>query len=327
MSQLNSAAKAQRTVVERVRVDHLMGDREVPFSLYKKEAERRFAPFKRPGDLIKRDELDYLNAQGISTLYINTVHRPLLDGYLCNNARCFVASPETPIAVKSRYLYESSTQVLKRFFQQPDQHECLHMVSDLAEIIMEMVLADATAFHSLLQVSSHDYHTFSHSVDVMVYAVGLGKRLDFEPERLRKLAVGAILHDIGKSRIDTGIINKKGKLSDEEFKRMMEHSELGGQMLMLLDEQDPEIYATVVHHHERYNGEGYPSKLKGEEIPLFAQIVGVSDVFAALSTKRSYKDAFRTFEALRVMKEEMSGHFSPKLLKEFVQLMGREAAF
>ncbi|MGE4296263.1 MAG: HD-GYP domain-containing protein, partial [Campylobacterales bacterium] len=190
-------------------------------------------------------------------------------------------------------------------------------------IILEMVLADSTAFQSLLQVSSHDNYTFSHSVDVMIYAVGLGKRLGFEPERLRKLAIGAILHDIGKSRIDTAIINKKGKLSEGEFRRMMEHSELGGQMLMLLDEQDPEIYATVVHHHERYNGEGYPMGLRGEEIPLFAQIVGISDVFSALSTKRSYKDAFKTFEALRVMKEEMSGHFEPGLLKEFVQLMGR----
>lgn len=323
MSQVASATKPNRTVVEQVRVRYLMGDREVPFSLYKKEAERRFSPYKRPGERVTCTELGELQQSGISTLYINTQHRPLLDGYLCNNARCFIAQPDTPLAVKSRYLYESSTQVLKRFFENPDQAECLDMVADLSEIILEMVLADSTAFQSLLQVSSHDYYTFSHSVDVMIYAVGLGKRLGFEPERLRKLAIGAILHDIGKSRIDTAIINKKGKLSEGEFRRMMEHSELGGQMLMLLDEQDPEIYATVVHHHERYNGEGYPMGLRGEEIPLFAQIVGISDVFSALSTKRSYKDAFKTFEALRVMKEEMSGHFEPGLLKEFVQLMGR----
>lgn len=322
MTQTTSGAQNQKTVVERIPVDYLMGEREVPFPLYRKEAEKKFNLFKKPGQLVESAELKGLNEEGVSTLYINTLHRPLLDGYLCGNARAFVAQPDTPIAVKSRYLYDSSTQVLKRFFENPEHMEPLQQVSDLAEVILEMVLANSTAFHSLIEVSSHDYYTFSHSVDVMIYAVGLGGRLGFEPERLRRLAVGAILHDVGKSRIDTAIINKRGKLDEAEYKQMKEHPELGAQVLMLLDEPDREIYATVVHHHERYDGNGYPSKLKGEEIPLFAQIVGISDVFAALSTKRSYKDAFRTFEALRIMKEEMSGHFSPKLLKEFVQLMG-----
>lgn len=314
-----------KTVVERVQTDYLMPNKEVPFGLYRKEEERRFVPFKRPGDLVYGEELQELRTQGVSLLYINTLHRPLLDGYLCLNARAYIDRAEMPVETKSRYLYESATQVLRRFFDNPDQGECLKMVSALAETTMEMVLNEPSAFQSLVQVSSHDYYTFSHSVDVMIYAVGLGKRLGLKPDRLKKLAVGAVLHDVGKSRIDAAIINKKGKLEPAEYERMMEHSLFGGQMLMMSDEEDPEIYATVVHHHERYNGTGYPSNLKGEEIPLFAQIVGVADVFAALSTKRSYKDAFKSFEALRIMKEEMEGHFNPGLLKQFVQLMGKGA--
>lgn len=185
-----------------------------------------------------------------------------------------------------------------------------------------MILNEPAAFTSLLKVSSHDYHTFSHSVDVLLYTAGLAQKVGLKPDQAREFAVGAVLHDVGKSQIPTTIINKQGRLSDEEFEQMKAHPDLGR---TILGQHDTRIISqAVAYHHERFDGTGYPYGLKGDEIPLVAQMVTIADVFAALTTKRSYKAAMSSFEALGIMKNQMSGHFNPELFKSFVQLMGSQ---
>ena len=310
----------KRTVVEPVPLSYFHPGEPVTFDLYTKEGNG-YTHFLRPGEAL---EAHHLHTLQTAHLYLNIRHREALDHYLSRCARQVVTTSR-PLPEKCAYLYDSATKILKNYFENPEKIERIGMAVEVAEATLEVILAEPKAFHSLLQVSSHDYNTFSHSVDVLLYALGLGSKLELPTKRLYKLAAGAILHDIGKTKIPLEIVNKQGALSPDEYRLMREHPVHGGELLMELGEEDGDILAAVIYHHEKYNGKGYPSSLEGSEIPLLAQIIAIADVFAALSTKRSYKDAMDSFSALKIMKEDMEGHFEPKLLTTFIHLMGENS--
>ena len=128
------------------------------------------------------------------------------------------------------------------------------------------------------------------------------------------------LHDIGKIGIPDAILLKPGKLDESEFRLMQQHATIGGLMLKDGDEY-PIIKAgriIATQHHEKYDGSGYPNKIKGEEIHLYARIVSIADVFDALSSKRVYKDAFPLEKTLQIMSEGRGTHFDPFLIDLFI---------
>jgi HD-GYP domain-containing protein (c-di-GMP phosphodiesterase class II) len=136
--------------------------------------------------------------------------------------------------------------------------------------------------------------------------------------------MAAVLHDLGKSKIDYEIINKNGKLSDEEFAHMKCHPAFGHEIALKLGIDDERILSGIRHHHEKIQGGGYPDNLKGEQISYFARIIGVCDVFDALSTKRSYKDPMSSFESLLLMKQQMSEHLDMDIVNAFIKMLHKQ---
>ena len=135
----------------------------------------------------------------------------------------------------------------------------------------------------------------------------------------------APLHDVGKIKVPDAILNKPGKLTDEEFVEMKKHTTAGKEIIeraMALSADNgylEEALNLATHHHEKWNGTGYPSGLKGEEIPLSARIMAVSDVFDALVSTRSYKKPFTFEKAMSIIEEGIGTHFDPLIAKAFVE--------
>jgi HD-GYP domain-containing protein (c-di-GMP phosphodiesterase class II) len=190
------------------------------------------------------------------------------------------------------------------------------VVSDLVDTI----LVDNFTLKSLLVIASHDYYTHTHSINVAIYALSLGSFLGLQKETLAELGEAALLHDLGKSKIDPAIINKNGKLTDKEFKEVQKHSDLGYAVGLKLGIKNKNVLDGIRHHHEKMDGSGYPLGLKGKEIPLFARIIGACDIFDALTSRRSYKEPMTTFETLKLMKTTMKEHLDVRLLDKMISM-------
>jgi putative nucleotidyltransferase with HDIG domain len=158
---------------------------------------------------------------------------------------------------------------------------------------------------------SKDAYTAGHNYRVTVYALKIAEELSLMPEQLRALAQGGIIHDVGKISIPDHILNKPGKLTEEERKIIEQHTIKGYDMCKRLGFMKEEL-DIIRHHHEKWDGTGYPDRLAGEHIPLLARIVAVADVYDALTSTRSYRKACSHDEAIRMINELKGIHFDPQ---------------
>lgn len=228
-----------------------------------------------------------------------------------------------PQKTKNRIVYNTTSSLVNTLFESEITQEKIQETKDSVIAMMQSVIADEITIRSLMEVSSYDYYTYTHCVNVAVYSVGLGKEMGLSGSELERLGCGGILHDLGKSKIDINIVNKQGKLDEEELLAMRKHPSLGYEILKNMDEKDPIILGMVRHHHEKLNAQGYPDGLHGKDLDLYTRIVAIADIFDALTTKRSYKPALSTFDALTLMRKNMKEELDPRLLDLFVLMMGK----
>jgi putative nucleotidyltransferase with HDIG domain len=169
-------------------------------------------------------------------------------------------------------------------------------------------------------IESKDLYTAGHCGRVADYACMLAEAVGFKGRDLNWIRMGGFLHDVGKTAVPTEVLNKPGKLTDEEFEQMKRHTVLGDAIIS----ETPfpwDIRPIVRNHHERWDGTGYPDRLKGEEIPLTARILCVADVYDALTTARSYRGAMTREQALDIMDKESGKTVDPKLYAIFRELI------
>lgn len=197
-------------------------------------------------------------------------------------------------------------------------------LKELNEILSKSNEIAVKAF--LASLEAKDKYTESHSVRVSNYATILAKELGFSEEKLNILQMAGLLHDIGKIKISESILNKKGKLTDEEYQEIKNHPVYGLEILNKMyqdSNMDTEEFKMISNitamHHERYDGRGYPYGLKGEDIPFEARILGVADTFDAMTTTRSYRKGL-SIETAREEIEKFSGtQFCPVAAKKFIE--------
>ena len=169
-------------------------------------------------------------------------------------------------------------------------------------------------------IESADSYTFGHCERVASYAVAVGEALGADQGQLTTLRMGAYLHDVGKVKVPHQILNKPGKLTDEEFATIKRHPVWGVELLASV-EFPWDLKPIIRSHHERYDGNGYPDRLKGDEIPLGAQVICIVDVYDALTTTRSYRGAMSHEEALARM--EVDRHWwRPDVYAAFIRSVG-----
>lgn len=165
-----------------------------------------------------------------------------------------------------------------------------------------------------------DPYTQGHARRVTDYAICIGNRLNLSEKELHDLYMGALLHDIGKIGTHEQLLNKDGELSQEEEILVREHP-LKGTLMVVSIENLSHIVPTILHHHERWDGKGYPGRLRGEQIPLNARIVAVADAFDAMSTNRIYRKAISVQSIIDELKKEKKKQFDPRIVDIFIQCL------
>lgn len=257
----------------------------------------------------------------IEWLYVDEEDEALYHEYVSRHLQSIAKNSDIPTEQKARYVYQKATETIDAMFNNPESLKNVENTQPVVNNFIDIILNDTSAVESLMKITAHDYYTHTHSINVSIYTLSLGSFLGISGKDLEVLGMAAILHDLGKSKIDYEIINKNGKLTDEEFTEMKKHPALGHEIALKLGIEDERILSGIRHHHEKINGGGYPDNLKGDQIGYFARIIGVCDVFDALSTKRSYKDPMSSFNSLLLMKQQMEEHLDMKIVNAFIKML------
>lgn len=172
---------------------------------------------------------------------------------------------------------------------------------------------------NLQDIKSVDQYTFSHSVNVCVLSLITGISMGYDEEKLRELGIGAMLHDVGKTKIPVEILNKPGSLTKEEYDIVKKHTNIGYEILKKSSMLSTYAGYIALTHHERYDGEGYPLGLKGNEIHEFSRIVSIADVYDAITSDRVYKRRINVNEAVEYLIGMGNHQFDYNIVREFIE--------
>ena len=169
-------------------------------------------------------------------------------------------------------------------------------------------------------VEAKDTYTRGHSDRVSEYSVLIGEKLGLSEDDIRRLRIGGLFHDVGKIGVPDNILQKDGKLSDDEYSEIKNHPTIGAHILSTATIfQD--IIPIVKHHHERYDGRGYPSQLKGEDIPYLARIAAVADAFDAMTSRRVYRDSLPIDVVIEEIEKNKGTQFDPNIADAFLDIL------
>jgi HD-GYP domain-containing protein (c-di-GMP phosphodiesterase class II) len=227
-----------------------------------------------------------------------------------------------PAPEKSRIVRNNAMTMMNSLLEQPTAKN-IQTVRGAITAIVELILTDDDATSYLTKITSHDFYTYTHSVNVGLLAVSMAKVLfrGSNAHNMHELGSGFFLHDLGKVQIDVAIINKPGRLTPDEMNVMRNHPAIGFKLLHDAHQLSEESKTIVLQHHERYDGTGYPKQLRGDEIHLYGKICALADVYDALTSNRPYRKKMEPFDALVLMKKEMINHFQKDLYQKFVTML------
>jgi putative nucleotidyltransferase with HDIG domain len=226
---------------------------------------------------------------------------------------------------QAKALYANASKLMQnmmrdiRLGKQVEMEQCSPMVDG----IVDSMFSSPGALLPLAQMKSRDEYTFQHSVSVSALAVAFGRVLEMPHDEIKEFALGGFLHDVGKAEVPGFILNKPGKLDDSEFVIMKEHASNTAKLLKNVKGLSEIAFNAACQHHERYDGSGYPGKLKGDAISLHGQALAIIDVYDAITSIRIYHKGMPPTEALKKLLEWGSGgHFNPKLVQAFIKGIG-----
>jgi len=258
----------------------------------------------------------------VDKLYIARDSKGKYQKYIEKNLGKILTDPHVQEERKAGILYETSTGLVKEVLSRPTLGDNIRRSKDLVTNTVDYILKGRDAFLNLLKITSFDYYTYTHSVNVCTFSIALAQQMGFhDQEFLHELGIGSLLHDIGKSKISERILNKRSALNAIEFEIMKKHPKWGVDLLGETDEIPSASYYPILQHHERGDRSGYPGGLSLEEMHIFSKIVAITDSFDAMTTERVYQKAMTTFPALKIM-FSLKEAYDEIALKAFVELMG-----
>jgi HD-GYP domain-containing protein (c-di-GMP phosphodiesterase class II) len=299
-------------------------------------------PFLRNRVLLKSDsEIEKILARGIREVYIDTDRgcdvddaptKQYVDDFIDAEINKIQPAPRRPrqsvpfseeIKRAKLLLHESKeqTQVLLDAVRMGRKLD-VPQIAIVVEKMTASVLRNKDALVSLARIKSKDEYTYLHSIAVSALCISFGYYLDLEPEQIKALSVGGLLHDIGKVKMPLEVLNKPGPLTDSEFEIMKTHVAHGDCILRETAGIDDSSMCVTRHHHERLDGTGYPEGLRGEQISKFGRIAAIVDIYDALTSERCYKDAIQPSAVIRKLYEWSDSYLDRNLVEQFILHMG-----
>jgi putative nucleotidyltransferase with HDIG domain len=299
----------------KIRASTIIPSKLTSFDLYV-SINNRFVLYRRAGDQLTAEKISNLDRVGV--LYITENQRQAYKTYVFD---C-LSQGGLDTRTKALILRESSMTLAEEIFEQPDVDRALKDSKELVNQFIDFMEHEPEGMAHLVSLSSHDFYTYNHSLDVAVYSLGLGQAAGYGKNDLAELGRGALFHDIGKRNVNVEIICKKGPLSDVEWVQMQKHPQYG--LKILTEYQCSEaMKACCFEHHESFLGNGYPQQLTGPEIHPMARIVAITDTYDALTTQRSYNQPMTPTDALEFMKTKLAGRYDPDLLNAMYSVLFR----
>jgi len=288
--------------------------------------------------LDSRDDLQRLQRSNLSTLWIDTAKGRDLPEASPAPAPSAPPPPLPPLQPASTTtprvsmdeevqraikLCAHSRKAVMAMFQEVRMGQALEM-QQAEELVVQMgesLLRHPDALISLARLKSADDYTYMHSVAVCALMLATARQLGLSEDYIRLAGIAGLLHDVGKLTIPDSILNKPQKLSDSEFEQVKLHPEAGGVILRQSPDVDALVLDVCLHHHEKADGSGYPHRLAGNQISLFAQMGAVCDVYDAVTSNRPYNRGWDPAEAIQRM-STWKGHFDQRVFQAFVKSVG-----
>lgn len=291
----------------------------IDFTLYEtNDNKTQMTLFLQSDSVVDGDKKVYLRE--IEHLYVDEEEYDRYQSYAQAHLQSIANNDEIPFGDKADIVYKQAATVMDELFKNPDSLENMQKSQMIVDGFVGLALQDEATLESIMKIAAHDYYTHTHSINVSIYSLSLAKFLGLKDKDLQDMGMSSMMHDLGKSKVDAAIINKNGKLTDAEFTEMKNHPQRGYDIALKMGLSDKRILSGIRDHHEKLDGGGYPRGLKDKEISLFARIIAVADVFDALTTKRSYKDAMSSFQAISIIKNQMDTHLDMRLVNALVKM-------
>lgn len=301
----------------KVRLNSLYANAPLPFDLYVLVNNKQIH-YLRAGQILKGEKIEKFESRAPDNFYLKQEDRAAYKKYV----QQMLNSDKLNAAEKAVILRESSLALVEELYESPDIERALTESKVIIQQFVDLMGSEPEAMSHLIGLSSHDFYTYTHSLDVGIYSLGLAQIVGFSPAELLEMGQGALFHDIGKRNVDIAIITKDGPLNDVEWAQMQKHPEFG---MVILSEHDASeaIRACCFEHHESESGNGYPQKLQAHEIHPMAKIIALTDTFDALTTQRSYNKPMKPTAAIDFMRTKLAGRYDEKMLRAMSEALFR----
>lgn len=238
--------------------------------------------------------------------------------------RAVTSEEDDEDAGQPRKVYKKALKVVDQIFTDvrmgeiPSSEEAMKVVKSMAQL----TLTEPHALFALSMLKDYDNYTFTHSVNVSVISLAVGRACSLSEEQLRTLGFGGLLHDLGKLRIDVGIITKPGRLTDAEFEEIKQHPRFGADIIAKMDGVTDEVMDIVLGHHLRFDRTGYPADALGRSVSSLVDIAAIADAYDAMTTLRSYQRPFTPRNAIARMREVAGTSLHPGFVERFIDSLG-----
>lgn len=241
-----------------------------------------------------------------------------------HHIKALTAEEDEKESGQPRKVYRRALKVVDQIFNDvrmgeiPSSAEALKVVKSMAQL----TLTEPHALFALSMLKDYDNYTFTHSVNVSVIALAVGRACDLTEEQLRTLGLGGLLHDLGKLKVDVNIITKPGSLTESEFEEIKQHPAYGAEIIAEMEGVTPEVMDIVLCHHARYDRMGYPLVSDGKQLSPLVEMTAIADSYDAMTTLRSYQRPLTPRGAINRLKEVAGTSLNPDYLKRFIVSLG-----
>lgn len=282
------------------------------------------ALYRAAGLEVTLGELQRLKDQRIEYLYIPAQQHAIYRRVLTKRLDGIFSDPDRAQAERARIIRDNCSKMIQDVLLLPGQTEPIETVAEISRTFQTWVAKDEGQFGYLLAMSSHDFYTTTHMVNVGVGCGLLARALRPNDESLFSIAVqGGLLHDVGKRDIPASILNKAGRLDPDEWEVLRRHPAVGHEELAQHQSVPPAVLEMARDHHERLDGKGYPNGIFGDQIGFLARVCAVVDVFDAITATRPYRGPTHPRDALKIMAEGVGTQFDKQVFETWKSLVER----
>lgn len=264
-----------------------------------------------------------LYENGVAEIYVQLKEKDQFERYLEDHLGEILSNEALPLKERSRVLYSVSSSLVEETFRTrlpaSIRRESFDRVTAMVRKGTEF-LTQKDSLRAMASLISNHYQTYTHSVHVFVYATAVLQAYDFSREELVQIGLGAVLHDVGKSSIPKRILDKPGRLDREERELVNTHPVKGVSLCASMPLSQAALNC-ILFHHERMDGQGYPSGMGEDNIPLPVRVVSVCDAYDALTSDRPYAAGLEPYDALKLMRDEMKGAFDLDVFKRLIGVL------